>query len=209
MNIDEEIELAEEIERNEELSYNIWKEEQEEIEWLQLQEFSRLHQQFHSALDRLEIFIKKDERELTMMSVAYAVTQLEVFIQNCLIKLTNENEKLLHNAQTKIPELSDRKMKLKSLTPNTIKEEVSIYLLDNLFHNIPKTKGIIEAILDKSIDINITNACIVTKVRHDIVHRGGADKKGSPVQVNKDIALEYLSHIRILGDEFQTEFVNI
>ena len=208
MNIDAEIELAEAIERNEELSYNIWKEEQEEIEWLQSQGSSWLHQQFHSALDRLEIFINEDEYELTMMSVAYAVTQFEVFIQNSLIKLTNENEQLMYNAQTNISELSDRKVKFKSLKPNTIKEEVNSYLLDNLYHNIPKTKEIIEAVLDKSIDINITNACKVTKIRHDIVHRGGADKKGSPMEINKDIALECLNHIRILGDAFHTEFIN-
>jgi len=143
------------------------------------------------------------------MSIAYAVTQFEVFIQSSLIQLINEDTRLMENAQKNIKDLSTKSIKFKKLTTDTIKHEVNSYLLDQMFHNIPKTKNIVSSILGRKIQIDITHACKVMDIRHDIIHRGGLKKDGDTVRLTKNIALETLNHIRQLGDSFQSEFINV
>ena len=130
------------------------------------------------------------------MNYAYAVTLMETFLADTTISLVLSKDKYLINAITKVEDLKKLKCSLIDiLNKDGVKGIVIDKLSEILYHNIPKVKIILEGILGKRLDVDISNLTQITLLRHDIVHRDGKTTDGHRIKVDKEIAIETIKTI--------------
>lgn len=89
-----------------------------------------------------------------------------------------------------------------------VKKIVLKTLSDFLYHNIAKIVPVYSAVLgEKSPDEvrkNMRPVILISKVRHDIVHRNGVDKDGNPVLLNKEVLLQAMKDIYDFVDNMKS-----
>ena len=67
-------------------------------------------------------------------------------------------------------------------------------LLDVMFHNLPKVKGMYRDTLNVDLG-DISDAVKATQIRHNLVHRNGKDKEGKHFIVTKEVVSMLLDNI--------------
>ena len=120
------------------------------------------------------------------MIYAYAVTILEVYLEDMVKALIISNEGFLKNTIKNVKPFSDTRFKLGeiSLEQDGIKKFVLRKLSENLFHDIPKAIKIISGMVERKLNVNIEYICVITATRHDIVHRNGKNKEGDTLAID-------------------------
>ena len=197
-------ELAEEYS-----NYQDYLSEQAELRWLNEISSSILHKQFMCELNELKkLMISTPKNEpnymLDKMTYAYAVTLLETFLSDTAKSLINENDDFLANS-LEMKEFESTKYSLKEIKRKNFdaKSIVISKLSDISFHNITKVKKIYEIILGQKLNIEISELCLITKKRHDIVHRNGKTKDGKPIDLNIAIVIKAIENIEVFVSDLQ------
>jgi hypothetical protein len=182
---------------------------EEDLEWLKRNDSSIIHRNYIEELTELEKFVKtnplKDKPYIGYrMAYAHAVALLEGFLGDTVKSLVNENSIYFTNSR-KVAELKSAKYSLDDLVASesnpknlAIKELSKI-----LYHNIPKAKRIFEIVLDKKLNIKISDIVKITNIRHDIVHRNGKTKDGDPLYLDQSDVMSMLKDVKKFVDELQ------
>jgi hypothetical protein len=182
---------------------------EEDLEWLKRNDSSIIHRNYIEELTELEKFVKtnplKDKPYIGYrMAYAHAVALLEGFLGDTVKSLVNENNIYFTNSR-KVAELKSAKYSLDDLVASesnpknlAIKELSKI-----LYHNIPKAKRIFEIVLDKKLNIKISDIVKITNIRHDIVHRNGKTKDGDPLYLDQSDVMSMLKDVKKFVDELQ------
>lgn len=187
-------------------------EQHESMQWYSLTSYSDLHRSFQYQIQNLrdlaslQVAIPHEET-FYKMTYAYAVTLMESFLADSIRSLILSEESYFKNSIKKVEDLKDKKYTLEDISKEkdgakgfAIKELSSV-----MYHNIPKVKEILRAILDSNISLDISSVCKITTLRHDIVHRDGKKTDGSVITVDKDIALEAVSSIEKFVEQVASE----
>lgn len=163
-----------------------------ELEWLRKTDTSIHYEIFVEQLHTLKKVVTEVGPELKSiilkMSFAYGVTLLETYLGDIAKALIGTSDTFFRNAITQVNELKKAKYSIESLAEGPIDpkglaiKELSIIS----FHNIYKSKRVIEGILGTNIQINIDHLLKIVDKRHDIVHRNGHTKEGNPILVTNE-----------------------
>ncbi|MCD1598215.1 hypothetical protein [Rheinheimera aquimaris] len=180
-----------------------------ELKWLKEHGSSEIHKIFIEELHELKKIIGtrgsvNKPYLILRMAYSYAVTLLETFLSDSIKSLVTSDDKFFKNA-LKVDELSKAKYSLEFLALNemnakglAVKELSSI-----LYHNIPKVIRTYEAVLGKRLNIDMSQVDVITKIRHDIVHRNGKTKDGTLVHIDEEKILASIESIEIFAKELQ------
>lgn len=145
------------------------------------------------------------------MVYAHAVTILEVYLEDIAKALIMSNEQYLENTIKNVRPFCDTKFKLGdiSLDNDGIKKFVLGKLSDNLFHDIPKVLKLLSGVVEKQLDVSISDICSVTSTRHDIVHRNGKNKDGKSIEIGLSSTLSALNTIEIFANKIRHKLAEI
>ena len=169
---------------------------QAELKWLKENGSSDIHQSFINELDALKVMADSNFNNrqniafvlhtniVVKMSYAYAVTLLETFLGDTLKSLVSQDEQCLKNALRKFKILKSVKLTDLADTDLDVRSLVLKYVGDVLYHNIPNVVEMYEQVLNRKLDIDISNVVKITKLRHDIVHRNGKTIDGSTISLS-------------------------
>lgn len=157
--------------------------EYEEQKWLSQNPHNKIYDTAIALLEEVqkegsehtnEVFIK--------MQIAYTVTIMESCLGEMIKSLTMSHSRYVANSIINIKELKNKSLPLTDLLDkeNIASKYVQDYLSEFLFHRIPSTVKIYEAILQspKGKPIAMRDVIALTNLRHDIVHRNGKTTEG-------------------------------
>jgi len=190
-----------------------WQEEYDYYFALTLNDADLIFQKDLSELKTMLETSAKDEPNQTFFKMVYAhaVTILEVYLEDIAKALIMTNEAYLANTIKNVYPFCDTKFKLGdiSIESDGIKKFVLGKLSDNLFHNIPKVLKMLSGIVEKKLDVPISDICEVTSTRHDIVHRNGKNKDGETIDIVLSTTLEALNTVETFANQLRHKLAEI
>jgi hypothetical protein len=182
-----------------------------ELEWLRKTDTSIHYEIFVEQLHTLKKVVTEVGPELKSiilkMSFAYGVTLLETYLGDIAKALIGTSDTFFRNAITQVDELKKAKYSIESLAEGPIDPKgLAIKELSTiLFHNIYKSKRIIEGILGTNIQINIDHLLNIVDKRHDIVHRNGHTKEGNPILVTNEDFTQMIEELERFVNSLQQQ----
>jgi hypothetical protein len=140
---------------------------------------------------------------------AAAVTSLEAFLWETVDYWVEQDDAVLRNIVEKIPDLSEQNLKLGDIFKKyaDIKKQVKGYLQKLVWHRWGKVVPLLERGLEiKPPDFKRFDEALLK--RHDIVHRGGRNKEGEPIEVTKEEVEELCDRIERCATEIQGQLAS-
>ena len=139
---------------------------------------------------------------LYQMSHAQLISAMEAFLVSSTMKVIGNDDTSLRQFVSKNSDFKQRKLDLTDLFArfDRIRDEVRVYLSEQIWHRLEKIKPIMEQGLGVTFP-KIGDLMREIKKRHDIVHRAGHDKDGKPVVVT----YEGLCNLRVWLNDFTAE----
>ena len=124
---------------------------------------------------------KKLSQSLARIPFATVITAMETYLADTFINRVSNNNELLKRCVQTIAELRERKLQLGDIFDKYYKlpDQVRHYLVNILFHNIPKVGDMYRSVLQVNFPNNMIDIIGAVERRHDIVHRSGKSKSGS------------------------------
>lgn len=158
--------------------------------------------QFETQLNLLKEELPDAPSDSTIkMTYSYSITLMETCLGDMIKSLLLSDDYYLSNAINNVDELNKIKLPLKEVYLNNeiVRKVVIKTFSDYLYHNVEKIVPIYSAVLGEKTPIDlkdkIPEIVNIAKVRHDIVHRDGADKEGNPRDLNKQVLLKAMEDI--------------
>jgi len=135
-----------------------------------------------------------------------AITCLEDYLATTLINEVLNNEENFKNFVRTFHGIRDRKFGLNELyekleqIENIVKKE----LVDVIYHDLPKVKGMYEDTLKVTFP-DISELMKIIRHRHDMVHRNGKDKDGNEIVITKVTVDSAISSVESFVNELEKE----
>lgn len=120
------------------------------------------------------------QHPLFRMIYASTITAMETYLCDAFLHKILNNEPLIDKLLMSMHEFKDRKYSISEILEwkNNIQNKVSDYLLDLVWHNIPKVQNLYENVLEVKFPPSIEKIHKYIAIRHDLVHRNGRTKSG-------------------------------
>ncbi len=137
-----------------------------------------------------------------------AIGALETFLSDVFINEVLGNRDLIKKFVSTNPEFKERKFCLSEIFDRyeMIDKDVRTYLMDLIWHNLPKVKEMYKSVFEISFPDTMKPLYSAINKRHDIVHRNGRSKDGTEVTVTKEEIQEVLHAVRELADHIDGYF---
>lgn len=175
-------------------SFKIFKEELENLRKLNSQEFEK----------------QKHETTIRKLIFSGAITCLEDYLSSTLIKEVIQDEIYFRNFVKSYKNIKVRKLELGSIYDHLDKlyEIVKKELLDVIYHDLPKVKGMYK----ETLGVNFPPIGPLMKsiqTRHDIVHRNGKSKNGNLIILNKQDIDLHIDELHNFAVSIEKQIVNL
>ncbi len=190
----------------------IVKEEEELTEYYEHQiesilQFSSLDI-FKNEIENLKklnsLAVEDDELMKTLKRRIYsgAITCLEVYLSDTLIHVVLTNDNIFKRFVRTFYGIRNRKFQLSEIYDkiNHIQDIAKKELLDVIYHDLAKVKGMYEDTLEIEFP-DIGNLSKAILIRHDMVHRNGKTKDGAEVEINEDIINDIITKVETFVNE--------
>ncbi|HHG3600831.1 TPA: hypothetical protein ACPVZ0_002137 [Vibrio parahaemolyticus] len=141
---------------------------------------------------------------LLKMVYVNVITSLEAFLSDFFITKLESDEFYLRRFVESNPEFKEKKFSLSEIFKNyeVLGENVKEYLVELLWHNLPKLKPMFKSTFEIEFPSSIGLLVKATHKRHDLVHRAGKTKDGELLDITVieastliDEALAFAKHI--------------
>jgi hypothetical protein len=115
------------------------------------------------------------------MLYSSAITSMESYLSDAFFQKIINNEELIDRLLITAPEFKEKKYAIADLVEwkAQTRKKVSEYLLDMVWHNLPKVEALYKNVLDVSFQKDIGSIHKAIAIRHDLVHRNGRTKTGT------------------------------
>lgn len=155
-----------------------------------------------------EIDIDDLELQVTLQRQIFsgAITCLEDYLSSTLIREVIQNNNNFKNFVRTFHDIRNEKFILSEIFEKyeQLKDTVKRKLLDIIYHDLPKVKGMYE----DSLKINfpgIENLMKDIKSRHDMVHRNGKNKEGETIDISKEVVDALIKRVEKFVEEIDKE----
>lgn len=155
-----------------------------------------------AAIKLLTLQIGADTRFIQQVMIyGHVVAAIEGFLSSVFIKTTVDNDRLIRRLIETDPKFSEMKLTMSQIfrEQEQIKETVSKYLKDVIFHDLKKIKPMYMSVLSHDFG-DIAWLFKAVSKRHDCVHRAGYDKDGNPVSFEENEIENLIRNIRTLSE---------
>ncbi len=128
---------------------------------------------------------QKSRKNLLVMVYGYIIAAVEAYLASTFIDTVMSSENFLRKLIESDPEFAKRKFTMKEIfsKQERLKEDVTQYLKDLVFHNITKVKPMFKNVLN--IDFGDVKWLFeAVELRHHCVHRAGYNKDGNEVDLD-------------------------
>ena len=142
----------------------------------------------------------------TQLAHGAAITALEAYLWDTVAYWAANDESVVRAIVATSKDFQAKTLPLSTIFERMerLKDEVENYLRDMVWHRLDKVKPLMTLGLKIEVpDIGELMEQIV--VRHDIVHRGGRNKDGRPVNVSVDDVCQLLATVRAFVDAIELE----
>jgi len=146
------------------------------------------------------------QKTLQRQLYSSAITCLEDYLATTLINEVLKNENYFKNFVRTYHGLRERNCRLNEIyekldqIENIVKKE----LVDVIYHDLPKVKGMYEDTLKIKFP-EISELTKIIRSRHDLVHRNGKDKEGKEVVITKETVESAIASVESLVNELENE----
>lgn len=188
-----------------------------DILWYSNQTNKSLYAQLSDDLDQLKEIIAPGvtavgfEGPLHKMVYAYSVTLLETFLSDTVKSLILSHDIYFENALRNVEELKKTSVNLITLwaSPDGVKGIALQKLSEILYHNIPKVKEMIDAIVGRKLNINMSKVNQIISFRHDIAHRNGKTQEGDDLYIDAEVVEEAINSIEEFAAAIHSELESL
>lgn len=184
----------------------------EYLDWYERHAHSEIQQTFHSQIGKLKDLLRisvaeYNEDTFFKMAYAHAVTLMESFLADTVKSLVITNDIYLFNSLSGVDSIKDCRYSLSDIArqKDGVKGFVLIELTKLMYHNIPKIKAVLNGILGRDINVDMTEVCRITNLRHDIVHRDGRKISGDAIQISREMVQEAIENIEGFVDDISEQ----
>lgn len=120
------------------------------------------------------------QQPLFKMIYASTITAMETYLCDAFLHKVTNNEELIDKLLTSMHEFKEKKYSITEILDwkNQTRKKVSEYLLDIVWHNLPKVHNLYENVLGIAFPSSIERIHKYIAIRHDLVHRNGRTKSG-------------------------------
>lgn len=151
-----------------------------------------------------DIDLEKVELQETLRRQIFsgAITCLEDYLSTTLIQEVLNNEDTFKQFVKTFRDIKNRKFDLSEIYDklDKIRDIVKKELVDVIYHDLPKVKGIYRDTLKLDFP-DIGDLMKVIKTRHDMVHRNGKNKEGEKIEITKVVVTDVINKV----ENFVTE----
>ncbi len=188
---------------------------EEQIEtYIDSSEFFNTFQQEINYLKKLnQLSLDKElKRTLQRQIFSGSITCLEDYLSSRLINNVLKDDELFEKFVKNYKNMENRTFQLNEIFDKYrgLEKTVKIELLDIIYHNIPKVKGIYEKVFEIKFP-EITSVCEIVSDRHNMVHRNGKDKQGNEIEINDKKIIDILdtveNFIKQIDDSIENSFM--
>lgn len=139
---------------------------------------------------------------LTRQLYISVIGTMETFLSDAFINLTNDKDEFFRNFIETHPEFKKRKFELKEIFEeyDKLKETAKVVMLDTIYHNLPSVSLMFKDTFKIEFpSIKEVYECVLK--RHDLVHRNGKTKDGTPVKPDENAVNELMEKVSNFVEE--------
>lgn len=171
------------------------------------------HQMLTDRLSKIEALLKDIEKSeapelLTQLTHGAVITALESYLWDTVAYWAENDQQTLRDFVSNNKDFHERSLKLATIFNRIdgIRDEVKTYLQELVWHRLDKIKPLIENGLKIKVpDIDALMHMVV--LRHDIIHRGGRTKTGTPVSIKTEDVVTAIKTVRDFVADIETELI--
>jgi len=160
--------------------------------------------QFVASVDtlrRLSVTELQDvalEVAFTQMLFVSAIAALETYLGDTLIGTVMSHGGFVQHLVESTPEFKAQRINLSDIYRKyqTLRTDVRDYLLQITYHNLPKVRELYRAVLDVSFPDDFAEVARAIKQRHDLVHRGGKNRDGNVMSLERHHVLSLIENVQ-------------
>ena len=123
----------------------------------------------------------RNKQKQTMLRMLYSsgITALETYLSDAFYHNVISDDLLVEKLLNSAPEMKERKYSLVEIIDwsRNLKQKVSEYLYDIIWHNLPKIRMMYSTVLGIDFLKESSEVHKAIVVRHDLVHRSGRTKE--------------------------------
>lgn len=145
------------------------------------------------------------------MVYANIITSLETYLSDAFINTVISSQELTKRFVKTFKDFKEVKLELSSIFDyyDVIQDKVTKALLDVIYHNIWKVKGMYKDTLGVEFPNDLSAIRKAILIRHDIVHRNGKDKTGQMNEIQLPDVLELISTTKRLVKHINDQILQI
>lgn len=150
-------------------------------------------------------FDAKHQQTLLKMVFTSAITSLEAYLSEYFIGRIEKDSYCLRKFVETNTDFKKEKFSLSEVFARreSIEKYAKEYLVDLLWHNLPKIRPIYKKALNIEFPESIENLVKATHLRHDLVHRGGKSKEGKVISLHKNDVTELITDVLALAEHIE------
>ena len=147
------------------------------------------------------------------MLYANVISSMEAYLSKTIITIVLSNDNMFWRFVAGY-EWGSEKFEIKDIkkTFDGMNIKVQTELVEILYHNLSKVKGIYRDVLDINILTNkaeMTFLCRAVNIRHDLVHRNGRKKSNSKKDefhsISSEMITDLISHVDLLVEDIEAQ----
>ena len=149
-------------------------------------------------------------KNLLVMLHAHVVTSVEGYLSSTFIEKALSADPFMRRLVESDPEFAKRKFTIQEIFTkrDSLKDDLSQYLKDIIFHDIARVKEMYFSVLD--IDFGEIGWLFkAVQLRHHCVHRAGYDKEGNEVHLTHVSITELIERCSTLVHEVESKVMNL
>ncbi|MGE8019349.1 HEPN domain-containing protein [Peribacillus frigoritolerans] len=172
---------------------------------------------FEDNIESLELLLttqihqEKQKQLFNNMIYANIITALETYLSDAFINTVISQKNYIKRFIKTFKDYKHIKFEYSSIFESyeEIEATVTKTLLDVIYHNIFKVKGMFKDTLEVDFPKDLTTLAKAISVRHDIVHRNGKDKTGKIHTISVDEIESLISNVKDFVKHINTQLISI
>lgn len=148
------------------------------------------------SLNEIDVGNQELQETLQRQLFSGAITCLEDYLSTTLIREVLNDEENFKNFVRTFKDIRNRKFSLSEIYDklDKIKDIVKKELVDIIYHDLPKVKGMYQDTLKIEFP-EIKELMKAIKARHDMVHRNGKNKEGEKIEISKEVVIKVIEDV--------------
>jgi hypothetical protein len=148
------------------------------------------------------------------MLYSSVITSIETYLSDAFVQHIIENKVLIEKFIMTNPEFEKRQYSFQEAVNiySDVEKSIKEYLLNIMWHNLPKVSKMYKQVFDIDFPTNITSLLTSITKRHDFIHRSGKTKSGLVVNIDKGQIIKLIDDAKTfviyINNQFELQIKN-